>query len=241
MLKHLPKLLVGALLAFTFNACAQNHDGAAGAAPETATAAAAASPAPAVAAEAGKNYFLIDPPQPTASGDKVEVLEVFSYACIHCAHFQPYADEIKAKLPAYAQFSYMPAIFNDQWEAFARAFYAAQSLGLLDKTHQAMFDAVHRDHRPFRSPDDIAAFYAEHGTTAKLFSEAANSFEVNSKIARSKDLVPKYGVDGTPTLIIDGKYRVTGASAGGYPQLVALVDLLVKKAHDEKSKGKSAK
>lgn len=224
MLNHLSKLLMGALLAFTFSACAQDHKDAAGAAD-------AAAP---VAAEVGKNYFLIEPPQPTASGDKVEVLEVFSYACIHCAHFQPYADEIKAKLPAFAEFSYMPAIFNDQWEAFARAFYTAQSLGLLDKTHQAMFDAVHRDHRAFRSFDDIAAFYGEHGADVEKFKQIATSFEVESKLARSRSMVPKYGVDGTPTIIVDGKYRVTGASAGGYPQMVALIELLARKAHDEK-------
>src|SRR5262245_56781379 len=93
--------------------------------------------------EAGKNYFVIDPPQPTATGDSIEVLEVFSYACPHCAHFQPYADQIKAALPAYATFAYMPAVFNAQWEPYARAFYTAQSLGVLDATHQALFDALH--------------------------------------------------------------------------------------------------
>jgi thiol:disulfide interchange protein DsbA len=217
---------MSALLAFTFSACAQEHKDAASAGATTA----------AVAAEAGKNYFLIEPPQPTASGDKVEVLEVFSYACIHCAHLQPYADEIKAKLPAYAEFSYMPAIFNEQWEAYARAFYTAQSLGLLDKTHQAMFDALHRDHRVFRSFDDIAAFYGEHGADVEKFKQTATSFEVESKLARARSVVPKYGVDGTPTIIVDGKYRITGASAGGYPEMVTLVELLARKAHEAKTK-----
>lgn len=225
MFKRLSLSLVGLALAFTINACAEEHK---------AAEAKPAPPAAPVAAEPGKNYFLIEPAQPTASGDKVEVLEVFSYACIHCAHFQPYADEIKSKLPDYAKFEYMPAIFNDVWEAYARAFYTAESFGLLDKTHQALFDAVHRDHRPIRSFADIAAFYGEHGADVDKFMQAATSFEVSSKVARSREMVPKYGVDGTPTIIIDGKYRITGASAGGYPQLVALVDLLVKKAHAER-------
>ena len=193
------------------------------------------------AAEAGKNYFIIDPPQPTASGDKIEVLEVFNYACVHCAHFQPYADEIKAKLPASAQFSYMPAIFNEQWEAYARAFYSAQALGVQEKTHQAVFDAVHRDKRAMRSFDDIAAFYAEQGVDTAKFKAASTSFEVESKLTRSRDMVPKFGVDGTPTLIVNGKYRMTGASAGGYPQLVALVDTLVKKEQHAKSAPKPKK
>jgi thiol:disulfide interchange protein DsbA len=221
MLKYLSQSLVGLLLAVSVNACAQEH----------AEHAAATAPA---AAEVGKNYFLIEPPQPTASGDKVEVLEVFSYACVHCAHFQPYADEIRSKLPAYGQFNYMPAIFNDQWEAYARAYYTAQSLGLLDKTHQAMFDALHRDRRAFRSFDDIATFYGEHGADGEKFKQVATSFEVESKLSRSRSMVPKYGVDGTPSVIVGGKYRVTGASAGGYPQLVAIVQMLVEKAHKEK-------
>ncbi|MBL0163757.1 MAG: thiol:disulfide interchange protein DsbA/DsbL [Xanthomonadales bacterium] len=227
MLKHLPKLLVGVLLAISFSACAQEQKEAAANAP--------------VVAEAGKTYFPIEPAEPTASGDKVEVLEVFSYACIHCAHFQPYADEIKSKLPDYAEFSYMPAIFNEQWEAFARAFYTAQSLGLLAKTHQALFDAVHRDHRPIRSFDDIVAFYGEQGADVGKFKQVAASFEIESKLARSRSMVPKYGVDGTPTIIIDGKYRITAGSAGGYPQLVALVDTLVKKAHAERLAAKGKK
>ncbi len=229
MLKHLPRLLAGALLAFTVNACAQEHS------------AAAADPAPSVEVIAGKTYFPIDPPQPTASGDKVEVLEVFSYACIHCAHFQPYADEIKSKLPAYAEYSYMPAIFNESWEAFARGYYTAQSMGMVEKTHQALFDAIHRDHRQFRSFDDIAAFYGEHGADVEKFKQIATSFEIESKLTRSRSLVPKYGVDGTPSLIIDGKYRVTGASAGGYPQLVVLVNKLVEMAHASKTPAKTKK
>src|SRR5690242_15148667 len=83
--------------------------------------------------EAGKDYALISPPVPTNS-DKVVVTEVFSYACPHCAHYQPYAEELKAKLPAGAQFELLPAVFQPAWEPFARAFYTAKSLGLVDKT-----------------------------------------------------------------------------------------------------------
>lgn len=195
---------------------------------------------PAPAWEAGKNYFVIEPPQPTATGDKVEVLEIFSYACPHCAHFQPYAEQLKQSLPAYAVFGYMPAVFNAQWEPYARAFYAAKSLGVLDQTHQALFDALHRDHIPLQTIDDLAGFYAQHGVDrAKFLSESA-SFEVDSKLARANEIVKKDGIDGTPSIVVDGKYRVTGASAGGYPQLIEVVDWLVKKEHDAARPGKTA-
>ena len=177
----------------------------------------------------GTNYFVIDPPQPTATGDKVEVLEVFSYACPHCAHFQPYAERLKQSLPAGAVFGYMPAIFNASWEPFARAYYTAESLGVVDQTHQAMFDALHRDHLPMRTIDELADFYAQHGVDRAKFLATSGSFEVESKLSRASQIVKADGVDGTPSIVIDGKYRVTGASAGGFPQLIELVDWLAAK------------
>lgn len=212
MLKHLGVLLAG-LLAVSVSSAAETP---------------AAAPAP---WEAGKNYFVIDPPQPTASGSKIEVLEVFSYACPHCAHFQPYAQQLKQSLPAYASFQYMPAVFQPAWEPFARAFYAAQSLGVLDKTHQALFDALYTEQQPLRSLDDLAGFYAAHGVDKAKFLSAANSFEVESKLTRAREIVMKDGIDGTPSIVVNGKYRATGASAGGYPQLIELVGWLVKKEH----------
>lgn len=184
----------------------------------------------------GKNYFPIDPPQPTSSGDKIEVVEVFSYACVHCAHFEPYAQQLKKELPAYAAFSAMPAIFNPSWEPFARAFYTVQSLGALDKTHQALFDALHRDREPIRDINDLAQFYARHGVDANKFLSAATSFEVESKLARSRQVVPQYGIDGTPSVIVNGKYRITGQSAGGFAQVVELTRWLVEREHAAKAK-----
>ena len=182
-----------------------------------------------------KNYFLVEPPQPTASGSKIEVLEVFSYACIHCAHFQPVADKIKKSLPSYAEYSYMPAIFNPQWEPFARAFYSAQSLGLLDKTHNALFEAIHTEKKPLGDINSLAAWYANYGTNPDKFISASTSFEVESKMARSLSMVPKYGIDGTPSIIIDGKFRLSRTSAGSDEDMMELVKYLVDKAHREKA------
>lgn len=195
----------------------------------------AVSPASPMKWQEGKNYFLIEPPQPTASGSKVEVLEVFSYACIHCAHFQPIADKLKKSLPSYAAYSYMPAIFNPQWEPFARAFYTAQSLGVLDKTHQALFEAIHTQHKPLSDINSLAAWYADQGVNPDKFISASTSFEVESKMSRSLSMVPKYGIDGTPSIIIDGKFRIVRSSAGNDQDLVDLVMYVVDKAHREKA------
>ena len=173
--------------------------------------------APAAARQwsAGADYTVIEPAVATATGDKVEVAEVFSYACPHCAHFQPYADELKSKLPANAQFVLVPAVFNPSWEPFARAFYTAQALGLVDRTHQALFDAVHRDHLPLRDIESLANWYAGQGANAGNFLSTANSFVIDAKMAHGNDLVKSYGVEATPTLVVAGKYRISANTQRG--------------------------
>ena len=158
---------------------------------------------------AGSDYTVIEPALPTSTGDKVEVAEVFSYACPHCAHFQPNADELKSKLPPTAQFVLLPAVFNPSWEPFARAFYTAQTLGLVDKTHQALFDAIHRDHLPLGTLEALASFYAPYGTTSSNFLSTANSFVIDAKLSHGADLIRGYGVEATPTLVVNGKYRIS--------------------------------
>ena len=191
------------------------------------TAALAASPAPSW--EVGKHYFLIEPAQPTATGDKIEVLEVFSYACPHCADFQPVAEKIRAALPANAQWVYMPAEFQPTWAVFARAFYTASALGILDKTHQPLFNAIHVDHKiPLSaSIEDLSNFYAKYGVKAEDFLQTSKSFAIETKLKQARNSVKAYMVEGTPTIIVNGKYRLTNASAGGYDELIALIQYLI--------------
>jgi len=194
--------------------------------------------------EAGKQYFLIEPPQATSTGDKIEVLEVFSYACPACNQFRPIADTIKHDLPANAEMVYLPAAFrsDEDWPVFQRAFFAAQALGVVDKTHSEMFDAIwkegslkindpvtHKLVNPLPTIDDVAKFYAKHGVKAEDFVGTANSFAVNAKMKRADAQIKAYGVDSTPTMIVNGKYRITAQSAGGWDKVPALVKYLVEK------------
>ena len=221
----------------------------------TASAAPAASATPAPAAAPfvdsgkwveGKNYFRIDPAQPTSHPGKIEVTEVFSYACPACNQFHATVDQIAKSLPANAVMTYLPAAFrpDENWPVYQRAFYAAQALGVVDKTYDAMFDAVWKSgelatydlqagklkpHDAWPKIEDIAKFYAKYGVDPKEFVAVANSFAVNTKMKRADELVKAYGVDGTPSMIVDGKYRYGPISAGGYPQTVELTQWLVAK------------
>jgi len=225
------------------------------AAPAAADTAAPAETAPAVAAAPfvddgkwveGKNYFLIEPAQPTSHPGKIEVTEVFSYACPACNGFHSTVDQIAKSLPSNAVMNYLPASFrpDENWPLFQRAFYAAQALGVVDKTHDAMYDAVWKSgelatydlknsglkpQAAWPTIDDVAKFYAKYGVDPKEFVGIANSFTINTKMKRADELMKAYGVDSTPTMIIDGKYRFTASSAGGYAQSIELTQWLVSK------------
>lgn len=186
--------------------------------------------------ELGKHYFAIDPVQPTSSGDKIEVLGVFMYTCPHCYDLEPFLLKWAEAKPADVAYAPFPAAWNASAEAFARGFYAAETLGIMEKTHEAMFAAVHKERVPFRSLDDIANWYVEKGGVSKeQFLSAANSFAVNSKIGRSNAMIPRWGVAGTPAVIVNGKYRLDVTSAGGHANVPVLIDFLVAKERAAKS------
>lgn len=185
--------------------------------------------------QAGVHYEILNPAQPTTvAGNKVEVLEIFSYMCGHCDTFQPHVESWKKKMPAQAQLVYMPAIFNQQWELAARSFYTAKAFGVIDKTHQGTFDVIHHNPKPAQSMDDLvnqlAAMFAKNaGIKPDAYKSTLNSFAVNMDVERSKSQVPRYKVEGTPEVIVAGKYRITGKSANGYDKLFDVVNFLVAK------------
>jgi protein dithiol oxidoreductase (disulfide-forming) len=183
---------------------------------------------PAATFTAGEDYFLIEPAQPALGADgRIEVVEVFGYSCIHCANLQPEIDAWKPGLPDDVHFEYVPAVFGGVWEAFARAYYTAETMGLLDRTHSALFRAIHEERRPFRNLQDIAGFYADYGVSQEQFLATMASFPVDAKVARARELVPAWGVEATPTMVVAGKYRVPVAHQGGFSRMLRVVDHLV--------------
>jgi thiol:disulfide interchange protein DsbA len=194
----------------------------------------------------GKNYFLVQPARPTSlPKGKVEVTEVFSYACPACNVFQPVMRKLKQSLPANAVLDYLPASFNanEDFPMFQLAYCTAQALGVAERTHDAMFDAVwtsgelavvdprtERIRAPLPSIEDAARFYQRQaGIPVEKFLNEAKSFEVDLKVRTDDGLLQAYGIDRTPTIIVNGRYRVYVESAGGPDQVVELVNWLVAK------------
>ncbi len=194
----------------------------------------------------GVNYFLIEPARPTSMPPgKVEVTEVFSYACPACNLFVPTMHKLQASLPPNAVLDYLPASFNpsEDWPMFQLAYFTAQTLGVSDQSHDAMFNAVWQGGdlavidpttRGIKSRlpriEDAAKFYnAKAGVPVDKFLATAKSFAVDNKVRAAEDSIQRYRVDRTPTIIVNGKYRVYVESAGGNDQVVELVKWLVAK------------
>jgi thiol:disulfide interchange protein DsbA len=173
------------------------------------------------------HYERVLPAQPTSTDKKVEVVEVFLYTCPHCNNLEPYVHRWLKKIPAEAQFVRMPAVFRPQQELHARAYYAAEILGVLDKTHPAMFEAIHQQKRHLNTDADIQKLFAEHGVSEKDFNRVFRSFAVEAKIRRAKDMSQRYGIPGVPALVVNGKYRTGARLAGGNANIFRVVDYLV--------------
>lgn len=180
---------------------AQDKDAASSAASGTSAAADKSAAAKPGMFTQGKQYVRIAAAgQPAASGPVV-LVEVFSYACPHCAEFAPYFDKLRATLPKDVQVRYKPAIFNEAWEPFARAFYAAKQLGMLAQTHDALFHAVEQNY-PLNSIEDLADFYSHHGVDRQKFLDAAKSPQTDTQIAADQKLEQAWGIDATPMLVV---------------------------------------
>ena len=195
----------------------------------------------------GEHYFELRPAQPRVTfDDKIEVTEVFSYGCIYCNRFYPIVDKLKASLPSNAKLVYLPASFlpNENWPMFQRAFCTADSLGLVEKTHDAMFDAVWKTgelaildektqqlKKTMPTIEDAAKFYNRIAGVPvdKFIAAATKSFDVDLKVKRADELVKAYRVDGTPSIVVNGKYRINLGAVGTADRLVDLVTWLVQK------------
>ena len=156
----------------------------------------------------GKDYRAINPPQPTDSGKRVEVLEFFWYGCPHCNSLQqPLRVWLKRK-PADVEFRRVPAVFDDSWLPLTYAYYAFDAMGLTEKLHYDVFAAIHEQRVRLSDPAVLFDWVAKHGVDKQKFSETYHSFGVKNRGMRSIEMTRNYDIPGTPALTVDGKYLV---------------------------------
>ena len=196
-----------------------------------------ATPAASTPLVEGVDYVVIADGKPFAPvKGKVEVVEVFGYTCPHCAHFEPQVSAWKARRTKDVNFVPMAAPFGGYWMPYARAYYSAQELGVAGRTHAAVFKALHEDHAlPINGATvgELATFYAGYGVDPAKFTQTFEGPKVQARMDQARAFIMHSGVESTPTLVVNGKYRVTGGHS--FDDALRIVDALVAR---EKGSGK---
>ncbi len=179
----------------------------------------------------GVHYFKINQASAPNDTGKVEVTELFSYACSHCNTFEPYMQSWIQSKPAYVEVNRIPVGFGRQsWEMMARAYIVAEMMGIVEESHVAMMDAIWKQGKQFRSLDELADFYSGFGIEKSAFIAHYQSFAADSQLRRSQRDIQLFGVTGTPTMVVNRKYRVVSSKdVPDFTNMLDVVDFLVSK------------
>ena len=176
---------------------------------------------------AGVDYDLITPPVRGVDSDKIEVTEFFWYGCGHCYAFEPMLEQWKKTQPEDVSFRGIPAIWAEKMELHAKAYYAAETLGVLDTMNPVIFQAMNVDHKPLASQADIAALFVANGVSEEDFNKAFNSFGVSSQVRQGIAIAKSAQITGTPALMVAGKYHVSSRKAGSQADMLKVVNSLI--------------
>jgi len=182
---------------------------------------------------ADKEYKLINPPQKTDSGKKIEVIEFFSYACPHCADFEPFFQDWLKRRSKDVDYRAMPMVFRDSWRPLAKLYFALEQMGMVDKYHMRVYDAIHKQGQQLFTDEAVTEWVAKQGIDKAKFEAIYNSFGMDAKVQRAAAMGRTYGVQFTPSIAVNGKYwtgpsMVVSANGGlDLPRFFEVVDQLV--------------
>lgn len=176
--------------------------------------------------ELGVHYVELDEPQATQTGDRFEVREMFWYKCPHCFNLEPYLNDWLKNKPESAEFVRMPATLNESWVFEARVYYTFEALGMVEELHGPYFDVLHRQRRNIRDAEALADWAAEQGVDRDKVLEAFDSFAVDTKLRHARLMTDRYGINGVPSIILDGRFRTSVSMAGGHDELIALINFV---------------
>lgn len=180
----------------------------------------------------GTHYEKLDSPVRTSVEDKIEVTEVFWYGCPHCYTFKPLVESWEESLAEDVEFVLLPAALGRAWEVHARTFFTVKAMDQLEAVHDALFDALAGERRQLNSPEAVADFVAEHGVDKQEFLDTYQSFGVNALFQKAQSKIRGARITGVPTILVNGKYKVSASMAGGHEEVLEVVDFLIEKERE---------
>ena len=176
----------------------------------------------------GQHYRALSNPQPPEQAGTIEVAEFFWYGCPSCYALEPHLRTWLETKPADVVFTRYAASLSQAWRVHARAYYTAESLGVVDQVHGALFDAIHQNRRPLADAKEIGeVFQKAAGIDADTFQRAYDSFGVETRLRKGDQLSRRFQINGVPTLIVNGKWVTSPTMAQGYDRAIAVVNHLV--------------
>lgn len=178
--------------------------------------------------EEGQHYDRVGTPV-TVPDDRVVVTDGFAYPCSACRRFLPHMAEWEAAQPDFVEVRRLPIALQPGWDLFVRAYYTAEVSGIGEESHEAMFRALHDERRQFRNFEDIAGFYEDFGMSEETFVNTSESFAVDARMRQNRNEVRGYGIRSTPTVIVQGKWRVSPGSFSSYQEMIDAIDFLVER------------
>lgn len=192
---------------------------------------------------AGEHYQAIDQPV-ESKGDAIPVIEFFLYSCPHCYHLEPDVAAWRESLADDVVFRRVPVLFGADGRLYARMYYTAQALGVLERLHPKIFNAIHERGLALTTPDAIRAFFVTHGVDGERFDTVFDSAAIDKKVAYAGELMRRFKVRAVPSLGVAGRYWVTGRMAGSNAAMFKVADYLIERARtrgaDEADAGQDA-
>jgi thiol:disulfide interchange protein DsbA len=183
----------------------------------------------------GKDYVVLETPVPTVNPAKIEVVEVFSYLCPHCFHFDPILSAwMKQQKPDVALVQ-VHASWSPAMEAYQRGFYTAQTLKVREKAHVAIFNAIHVEHKELNDAQAWADFLSAYGVSKQAVLTTYNSEAVTKQVKDADQLFRSYQISGTPELVVEGKYRISTRFSGTQEEMLKVIQYLVNKVRVERA------
>ncbi len=178
--------------------------------------------------------------QPVETGDRIEVIDFFFYACPYCGELQPHLDTWQKRQPADVVLRRMPVVRHDSWIPLAKTYFTLEALGQADRLHGAVYRSYHVDDLSMSQEKVIAEWAAKQGLDRDKFMDIYRSEQTRQKVERARKLTRDYDIQGTPTIVVDGRYSTSTSMTPSVPQIIPVIDGLVRLARQQRL-GKTSK
>lgn len=180
------------------------------------------------------DYRLIPQPQPVESGDRVEVIEFFFYACPYCNELSPHIERWRAKKPADVVFRRVPVVRHDSWAPLAKTYFTLESMGEAERLHAAVYRSYHVDDLYMSQDKVIAEWAGKHGLDSEKFMSIYRSDETLKKVEMARKMTMDYDIQGTPSVVVDGKFLTSTGMTPSVPQVIPVIDSLIRLARQQR-------